>query len=179
MSLIAPATGMPDPMVLTSWTPELIGPPVSGGNIGGSQSANLTTAYFYPVRLSQARTYTTAWWVNGATVAGNIDVGIYTRSGTTLTRVAASTAQAQAGVSVMQIATTFPTTTIGPGLYYLAYSSSTSTGTFWTLSLNVQVQRQLGAFQTAASNPLPATATAAIVSSVKIPLFGFSESATI
>jgi hypothetical protein len=135
------------------------------------------TAYFFPIRIDAPHTYTKAWWVNGGTAAGNVDVGIYTLSGVTLTRVVASTAVAQAGINNIQVATTFTTTTIGPGLYYLAMACSLATATVWKTVPSTHVQKSAGTFQTAAAHPLPATATAA-ATAAHMPLFGFSELST-
>ena len=137
------------------------------------------TAYFVPIRIDQARTYQRAWWLNGATAAGNVDVGIYTISGTTATRVVASTAAAQAGLSVMQVATTFTTTTIGPGLYYLAMSCSLATATVWRSNPSFVMLRASGLYQAATAHPLPATATVVAHAASFVPVFGFSELATI
>jgi hypothetical protein len=181
MTYYPPATGMPDPVVLSTLTPELIGI-VDASNNSGSSGAWPTAlkAMFYPVRLSQPRTYVKAWWVNGATAAGNVDVGIYTLSGTTLTRVAASTAEAQGTISTLQVAATFPTTTIGPGLYYLAMSCSLATATVLRTTAGAAAfLRVAGAFQALTSHPLPTTATSVAISSNYLPLFGFSEQAAI
>ena len=180
MTYSPPAAGKPDPMVLSTVTADLIGLSDVGG--GSSTSALWPTALkamFYPVRLSQPRTYVKAWWLNGNTAAGNVDVGIYTLSGTTMSRVVASTAEAQGTVSTMQVAATFTTTTIGPGLYYLAMSCSLATATMWRNSLSVQQARQGGIFMAVTSHPLPSTTTAALTTSGIVPVFGFSEVAAI
>lgn len=171
-------SGLPDPVVLSTMTDSMAN--LAAATAIGASSAFPTaaTAYFFPVKLSRARTYTKAWWLNGATAAGNVDVGIYTISGTTATRVVASTAVAQAGVSDIQVATTFTTTTIGPGLYYIALSASLATATFWRSNLNSMLLRGL-VFQAATSHPLPATATVAAISSSYVPVFGFAERATV
>jgi hypothetical protein len=166
--------------VLSTMTDELASASLWAASSGGSAvwpTANL--AMFFPVRLSQARTYSKAWWLNGATAAGNVDVGIYTIAGATATRVVASTAEAQAGVSAMQVAGTFTTTTIGPGLYYLAMSSTKATTTVWRSVASYTALRQMGCFQAATSSPLPATATVVAITNSLIPVFGFSEDAAI
>ena len=181
MTYSPPVTGIPDPVVLSTMTVENMGMVDSQGGNGASSAWPIAAkAYFVPVRLSQPRTYVKAWWINGATAAGNVDVGIYTLSGTTLTRVVASTAEAQGTISTVQVAATFATTTIGPGLYYLAMSCSLATATVWRVSLSAPFMRGLGVFQAVSSHPLPTTATAAVISgTTTLPVFGFSEQAVI
>lgn len=174
--LTAPSISIPDPFVLSSMTPQL------EVSVGGGASAvypGPNVALFFPVLLAGGHTYNSAFWLNGATVAGNVDVGIYTISGATATRVVASTAEAQAGISDIQIPTAFAATSIGPGLYYLAISCTVNTATFWRASIGGSVLRRAGCFRATASSPLPATATVASASDSYVPIFGFSESATI
>ncbi len=180
MTYNAPSSGTPDPLVLSTMTEDLTNCCLWGSQSGASGTwPTAATAYFYPVYLSQPRTYTKAWWLNGATAAGNVDVGIYTISGATATRVVASTAVAQAGVSAMQVAGTFTTTTIGPGLYYLAMACSLATATVWRDAPASHIPRVMGIYQAAASHPLPASATVVAMSGAHIPVFGFSENAAI
>ncbi len=182
MTYSPPSSGIPDPTVLSVMTEDLAGAQMLAVGTAGSAVFNATgnVAYFFPVQLSQARTYTKAWWINGATVAGNVDAGIYTISGTTATRVVASTAEAQAGVSTIQVAATFTTTTIGPGLYYLAMSMSATTATVWRCPTQVAyINRAGGCYQAGAAHPLPASITVVTFTNVLIPVFGFSENANI
>lgn len=178
MTYDAPSTGLPDPMVLSSMTPDFVAQFFTTTGVSAAYSG-ASTAYFVPVRVSQTRTYTKAWWINGATAAGNVDVGIYTRAGTTLTRVVASTAEAQGTISVMQVAATFTATTLTPGLYYLAISCTSASATFWSFGSYSAGLRSGGVFQTATASPLPTSATAALTTAVRVPIFGFSESAAI
>lgn len=167
-------------MVLSTMTPEMQGlSDVNGASAGSAVWPGVARAMFYPVRLSQPHTYVKAWWLNGATAAGNVDVGIYTLSGTTLTRVVASTAEAQGTVSTMQVAATFTTTTIGPGLYYLAMSCSLATATVWRVSLAAREARLGGVFTVTTAHPLPSSTTATVTGSGVVPVFGFSELAAI
>ncbi len=180
MTYNAPSSGTPDPLVLSTMTEDLTNCCL-WGSVGGASGTwpTAATAYFYPVYLSQPRTYTKAWWLNGATAAGNVDVGIYTISGATATRVVASTAVAQAGVSAMQVAGTFTTTTIGPGLYYLGLSCSSASATLWRSSPPVYAMRTGHIFQSVTSHPLPSSASLVVVASAQIPVFGFSELTTV
>lgn len=175
--LTAPAMGRPDPVVLSTMTPEFCAVTTTGG--GSAVHPTAAKAYFYPVRLTQPRTYTKAWWLNGATAAGNVDVGIYTVSGTTATRIVASTAEAQGTISVMQVAGTFTTTTIGPGLYYIALSASLGTATFVRAQVGIIHARGLGVFEAATAHPLPSSITVTQILTTYGPAFGFSERSTV
>ena len=181
MTYSPPATGQPDPMVLSSMTDDVSAVIAYTGGNGATSAWTANLAVFVPVRLTQRHTYIKAFWVNGSAVAGNVDVGIYTLSGTTLTRVVASTAEAQATINVLQVATTFTTTTIGPGVYYLALSSTSTTSQFWRGGTqSITGNAIAGAFQVATASPLPTTATtAAAGTQFVVPVFGFSENAAI
>lgn len=181
MSYSPPGFGLPTPKVLMPVSDPTFALAALGHN-GVPVSGPWTPAglaAFYPVYLDAPRTYVKAFWHNGATAAGNVDVGIYTISGATATRVVASTAEAQGTVSTLQVAATFASTTIGPGLYYLAVSSSLATATFWRSLLTAQAGKAAGCFQAASSHPLPATATVVSITATAIPVFGFSENTVI
>lgn len=174
--------GYPTPMTISSMTDDLMGVCATNSAAGSSAvwpSSDL--ALFYPIPVSDVpRTYTKAWWVNGSAVAGNVDVGIYTFSGATGTRVVASTAEAQSGVSVMQVAATFPATTLLAGVqYWIAMSCSSGTATTWKAAPAALTLRAVGCFQAATSHPLTASPTAVAMASSYIPLFGFSENAAV
>lgn len=177
--LLPASLGMPDPTVLTPMTDHMTNICHGSGAAASSAVWVANLAMFFPVRLTRARTYTKAFWLNGATAAGNVDVGIYTISGTTATRIAVSTAVAQAGVSDIQIAATFPTTTIGPGLYYLAISASLSTTTFWRTGPSFTSLRTFGCFQASTAHPLATPQTVVAPTNSFCPVFGFAELATI
>lgn len=180
MTYSPPSSGEPSPQVLSTMTRPLCAAAFQAAATGSSAvwpAANL--AVFFPVRLGQPRTFTTAWWLNGATAAGNVDVGIYTIAGTTATLVAASTAEAQAGTSAMQVAATFPSTTVGPGLYYLAMSCSSASATVWRSNVTTVTLRPMAVFQAATSHPLPSSATVVAIANSLIPVFGLSELSTI
>lgn len=181
MSLVIGGTGVPELPVVLSTTDDLSN---AGVGIVANAAASAiypvaNVAYFYPVTLTAPRTFQKAFWVNGTAVAGNVDVGIYTLSGTTMTRVVASTAEAQATVSVMQVATTFTPTTVGPGRFYWAISCTSITAQFWRMVLNLNVLRSMGAYQSAAQSPLPPSCTVAATTQTNVQVFGFSELSTV
>jgi hypothetical protein len=133
-------------------------------------------AVLVPVTIASTHTYVKAAWLNGATATGNVDVGIYTISGTTATRIVASTAEAQTGTSVCQVAAAFTTTTLEPGLYYLAMSCSSTSATCWRLSgVAAGAWRPGGVYQMTTAHPLPSSGTVATYTNTFLPIFGFSE----
>lgn len=95
---------------------------------------------------------------NGATLGGNLDVGIYDINGT---RLVSSGTTAQAGISVMQ---TFniADTVLTPGYYFMAMSTDSTTATYIgspVVSGLGEFLRSLGVQEQTSAFVLPATAT--------------------
>jgi hypothetical protein len=137
-------------------------------------------ACYCPVVVRQAITVYQLGWVNGSSVAGNFDVGIYDKA---LNRLVSSGSTAQAGTSTVQLAD-ITDTSLPPGLYYLAMSSDTASGNpFLRMAFSAgAVGRAFGCAQQASAFPLPSTATFAAFGAniTQIPLlFGAIEGATI
>lgn len=134
-------------------------------------SANL--ALFFPFRITAPYTFSTAFWINGSTAAANIDIGVYSEDGTKLASTG-STAQGGAPLASLIQSTSITTTTIGPGLFYLAVSLDAATsGLFASNSVwTANFEKVCGVAQMASAFPLPATATLATVANVYVPLFG-------
>ncbi len=116
---------------------------------------------------------------NGATVSGNVDVGIMDQFGTRLVSIGAATAQA--GISQIQ---TFDitNTTLVPGTYYFAFSQDNATGLVnRSGSIGAQLWRTAGCRQeTTVAFGIPATAAfAAYSTNGSVPLVvGAISSAT-
>lgn len=137
-------------------------------------SANL--AIYVPFFLSKPITFSTMFWMNGSTVAGNVDVGVYAEDGT---RIVSKGSTAAAGTTTLQVVTV-TTTTIGPGLFYLALAcSSTSELVYKTIIGQVLRTKFTGMAQQATALPLPATATFATVGQDYVPLVGLSTRSSI
>lgn len=66
---------------------------------------------------------------NGATVNGNVDVGVYRFDGTNYVRIASSGSVAQAGTSAVQALTLTAPVTVRDG-DYLAFAADSATGTY-------------------------------------------------
>jgi hypothetical protein len=117
-------------------------------------------ALYYPVVLQRSYTVTKAGWVNGSTINGNVDVGIYNENGALLV---SSGSTAHAGSSTIQTVD-LTDTTVGPGVVFLAMVSDSATGTFVLTATNTGVTqlRAAGVQQQAlGSMPLPSTWTPA------------------
>ena len=130
------------------------------GALGASASATYPTAnlaMFFPFRVFNPNGIVIVKLVvsNGASILGNIDVGIYDASGT---KLVSSGSTAQAGISALQ-EFDIADTTLGPGVFYLAVAMNNTTGTLTRNSLFVKQSRMLGCLQMATAFPLPATAT--------------------
>lgn len=116
-------------------------------------SANL--AIYVPFRVADTTTFVKIFWLNGATIAGNVDVGIYDSEGN---RLVSSGSIAHAGASVLQTID-ITDTTLQPGLYYMAMSSDSTTATIQAVNALAIQLRLAGVYSQASAFPLPATAT--------------------
>lgn len=107
-------------------------------------------------------------WRNGATISGNLDVGVYSADGRKIISTG-SIAQA-AGANAIQTASV-ATTSLGVGLFYFAMTFSSATATVFSLSgLNAGVVTTMGIFNQGTALPLPATFTLADPTILLIPI---------
>lgn len=127
-------------------------------------------AVFIPFRLTDSITVVKMFMLNGATVSGNIDVGIYDALGT---RLVSKGSTAQAGINAIQ-EFDITDTRLGPGLFYMASAMDNATGTVLRKSVNGIILRTAGLFQMASAFPLPATATFAANSGSFLPTVGLT-----
>lgn len=135
-------------------------PTLASGVVG---AANRAMAW--PFWLPTAITYTHAWVQNGATVAGNLEIGVYNLD---LSKHTTTGSFAQAGTSTLQLqAQTF---TLAAGSYFLWCSASDATATVVRDSISsAPMANSFGMFQQDAVGPgsAPPTATpATIVSNI-------------
>lgn len=133
----------------------------------------------YPFRAVVPLTIKQFWWVNGSTLSGNIDMGVYDIDGNLITSIwfqNGNAAVAQAGSSAFQGFTLATPWTFGPGIFYVMFAASSSTGVFWRLAPlgGVSVQRMLGMVQQVSALPLPTTATFASITNAVCPMAGFA-----
>jgi hypothetical protein len=114
---------------------------------------------YTPVVLQRPYTVTKAGWINGSTVAGNVDAGIYDENGN---RLVSTGSTAMAGASTLQTVD-ITDTKVGPGVVFLAMVTDSATATFIiNNSINVSLSRCSGIQQQLlGAMPLPATWTPA------------------
>lgn len=137
--------------------------------------ANL--ALYVPIAIPFQFLLSRFWWVNGSSVAANVDVGVYTPSGA---RLASTGSTAQSGASVLQYAApSGGAILLSPGQYYLAWAGSgTTNAVFGTTAETAIALRIAGCLQQATALPLPASMTAAAVSNAVLPLCGITQAAS-
>jgi len=124
-------------------------------------------AVYFPVPVSERCRITRLWWVNGNTLNGNVDVGVYDSEAN---RLVSTGSTVQAGVSTAQIVT-IATTDLPAGICYFAFVANSGTARYLTGGSlangpNVGIRQQASAF------PLPATATFASCVTTPLPKFG-------
>jgi hypothetical protein len=112
-------------------------------------------AMFYPTLIEQPLVVTQMTHVNGGTLAGNVDVGVYDRFGNLLV---SKGGVAQAGASTIQ-AHDLTDTLLAPGFYYRAIVFSLATATVERASPAALLLRAVGVKEMASAYPLPAVAT--------------------
>lgn len=137
------------------------------------------TAVYVPIVIGVATTVHQLAWINGATVAGNVDVGIYARAGN---RLVSSGSTAQSGVSVPQVVD-IANTALAPAQYFLAMVADDATATYVRGggSSSSPLCRASGMAMQASAFPLPATANfAGFALALACPLLmGSTENAVI
>ena len=146
------------------------------GNTPGGVSAlhaAQNAAMFVPIVAAANLEVKTAWWLNGATVNGNTDVGIYDKD---LNRLGSTGAVAQSGTTAIQSAALAIPAMLRAGQpYYLALATSSATATYQSLDLAASLYtRALGLTFMAAAYPLPAAATPGTAGVRYIPIFGLT-----
>jgi len=118
----------------------------------GWPTANL--AIFSPLYIPEACRLTAFWWVNGTSVAGTIDAGVYDGEGHKLASIGPTTQTPVSAVQSVALGTPQP---IPAGLIYLGFVCS-GAATLWATS-GLLGEPTLGAYQQASASPLPTTMT--------------------
>lgn len=129
------------------------------------------TALFFPFRIAQDILVKGFFWMNGTTVNGNTDCGIYSVDGT---KIISTGAIAQATTSATQVSALGTAKVLSADVYYLALLSSSATATYFSSTvLGVEELRHCGVTkQTLAGVTLPAIANMTLPTSTSIPVFG-------
>lgn len=131
-----------------------------GQNRFAGWSENVVTAnvaYYFPFRLPMAATLRRIGWMNGDTVAGNVDAGVYRWD---LTRLTSTGSTAMSGTAAPQ-SVDITDVSMPAGRYYMAIAVSDATAQLREISGIAQELAALGCFMQASALPLPSTATPA------------------
>lgn len=175
MSYTGSSVVRPTSIIVHTFGPESLGPmhrQLFNASPANVAYASANRAVYIPVLIPQRATFVKAFWWNGATVAGNVDVGLYDDA---WSRIASTGSTAQSGANSLQEVdiTDFA---VPPGRYYLAFASSDATATFSTVAAPDALRMpSIGAAQEASALPLPVTATPAVITQTIIPIYGFSR----
>lgn len=153
----------------------VVNSPVADAELGNNTAFNAAAAWpvtnkaiYMPVVVDKIITVKMLGVINGATLNGNVDVGIYDEAKNRI--VSIGTGIAQAGVSAVQ---TFDVTdtTLNPGLYYLAMATNSNTATYFRANgVANEVVRACGVQEQTTAYPLPTTATFANPVATFVPL---------
>jgi hypothetical protein len=137
----------------------------SAGTSGFWPAAN--RAMYFPFALSRHAIVKKVFWVNGSSVTGNVDLGVYAVDGRL---IVSSGSTAQSGTNAPQVVD-ITDTMLAPGPYYIGLACSGSAA-FMRVQPTAQFQRLFGCLEQSSAFPLPATATFAENSSLYVPLAG-------
>lgn len=155
------SAGMPTPAYVDTLGPYGVG--VQLGAMAATAPASATEigangALFVPIVIPTACTAVKLWHMNGSSVTGNIDMGIYNEDGT---KVVTNGAVAQSGTTTIQ-AFDIADTALAAGRYYLGVGVSSASATHFGATISsASLMRALGVVQDSAgySSGLVATAT--------------------
>jgi hypothetical protein len=131
--------------------------PIATAGLGSASWATANKARFCVLNLNYPFNLKSFLWVNGGTINGNVDAGIYTIDKKLITSIGST---AQSGGSTRQRGTLTNPVYLKPGSYILAFASSSSTGSvqFQNFS-NVAGARTYNCYEQTSAFPLPSTIT--------------------
>lgn len=107
--------------VLTPGMPDFL--PLGAATAAAAAIATNNRIWYLPFVCNRRFTVTRLAWLNGGTVAGTVEVGIYSEAGVQLVTSGAVSA---AGTNSQQVVD-ITDTTLDPGVYYLAFVTSNAT----------------------------------------------------
>jgi hypothetical protein len=164
-----PSVGVPSPLLLSSFSRSSGGAALNGMAAPTPTSTVIGAAIsiLYPLYLDEAVALVKAFVMNGATVNGNWDVGVYDRG---LKLIVSTGSTVQSGANALQEAAIGPIT-LDPGAYHLGFALSSTTGAYfaWNSAFTLT-----GGSNYQATFPLPATFVPAGTTSGTV-LFGASQ----
>ena len=143
---------------------------VSSVTSSAAWTANL--CMYIPLLTTSPILVSRFYWVNGATVNGNTDVGIYSFDGAT--KIISTGATANAGTNAVQTVDVTDTTLAANASYWLALGSDSGTQTYFLDTPTTLMLEFIGARQQASgySSGLPSTISLDVPSVAVLPMFG-------
>jgi hypothetical protein len=127
-------------------------------------------AIYVPFYISETATFQRGHVYNGATAAGNWDIGIYNEAAA---RLASTGAVAMSGINAVQTIAFTASVTLFPGRYYMALANTLGTATVFASAAALTFIHS-GPYLQLTAHPLPATATFATWVSTIGPCFAVS-----
>jgi hypothetical protein len=123
--------------------------------------------YYYPFELDVCATAFKMFIMNGITINGNIDLGIYDAE---WNKVVTLGATAQAGATAIQEGNITDTDLL-PGQYWMGFSGSSATGSIWSLAAGTDenILPQAACYTQATAHPLPTTTATPVKSADATP----------
>lgn len=149
------------------WTPAI---DLLSVAFGSSAWPSANRAIYWPVRIPCTYPVKRVYAVNGSTLSGNWDFGIF--SFRSLAKIYSTGSTAQSGASAPQYVTA--DFTLEPGLYFFGMSASTVSATFQRMSLGTEIGRASGMFSENTAFTLPDLATPATLASGYLPIAGIT-----
>lgn len=171
-----PNQALPALPTITCFSPESM-PHISNFGVATPLSNLLqqNRAYIIPFHLEEPIIITKLFCINGATVNGNFDIGIYSSS---FVRLLSTGSTAQAGTNAIQ-AIDVTDTVIGPGDFYMALATGSATATFFTQNIATTPGQRSGMLMQNTAFALPATLTPITITSGLTPIFGLRCKGTV
>ncbi len=168
-----------DSAITTPWTQDALGVDIqaAGFSVIGNITWIANLATYVPFILARPKLIAQFFWINGGTVAGNTDVGVYNEA---LTKVLSTGSTANSGTSTIQ-AVNVTDTVLQAGRYWLAIASDSSTQVFSGDSIVARAQDMFGIKQQASgwSSGLLSSPTLSAPAQTLLPLFGFTPGSVI
>ena len=178
-SSLHPVGGDRDSALTTPWSHDALGVDIqaTGFSVNGNITWIANLATYVPFILARPKLIAQFFWVNGTSVAGNTDVGVYNEG---LTKVLSTGSTANSGTTTVQ-AVNVTDTLLQPGRYWLALASDSSTHIYFGDSIIARAQDMWGVKQQASgwSSGLQTTPTFAAPAQTLLPLFGFTPGSVI
>jgi len=164
--------------ILSTVTPHCLGTgALVNFTLGSSNWPAANRAIFLPFRLATPFYAQRGFVLNGGSVSGNFDIGIYDEQGARLASIGST---ARATVSVIQAVNFTAPVMLGAGLFYLAVNCSTTSGTFGAIAWSGPDIRNWGiCMQDVGATALPQPATFATYVNTVVPLVGISDTTSL